>query len=268
MMQLFHNFKRYILILFSFAKNSLAAQLEYRVNFFSGMFVEIGFMFAKLSYVILIYKSNVEINGMSPDFILMFIGTYTIMTGLYMTFYSNFYNISNHIKNGTLDILITKPVSLLFITSFQHIDFAMPIPNIIFGIIMLIIGWKNTGIALSAINVIGFILFIILGVILTYSIFLLPRLLSFWFISSNGVGQICDSIWDFNNMPMGIYNRVLQNIGTFLIPIFLITNLPVMFVKGTSKLYLIWGIIAPFLFLFIVILIWRCALRKYTSTSS
>lgn len=260
--------KRYLSVLCVFGRNSFLTNLEYRTNFFAGIFVEIGFTLAKLTYVFLIYDTNVNINGMTPDYMLIFIGTYVFMTGIYMSFYGNFLNISNQIKTGNLDILITKPVSLLFILSFQNIDFAMPIPCLISGVIMIGVGWIKCGIAVSILNISLFIIFLILGSILTYALFLLPRLLSFWVISNNGISQICDSLWDFNNMPRGIYGRIIQNIGTFIIPIFLITNLPGMIIKEKSIFYMIVGVIAPAIFLWITLKVWKIGIKNYTSASS
>ena len=100
--------KRYLTLIFIFAKNSLAGQLEYRVNFLMSVLVEAGFLVVKLTYVLLIYKTGVNINGMSPDYMLVFIGTYTVMTGIYMSFYTNFWNLTNYIREGTLDIYLTS----------------------------------------------------------------------------------------------------------------------------------------------------------------
>lgn len=269
MYKLVRTIKQYLLLILSFAKNSLAGQLEYRINFFCGIFVETGFMLSKLTYVVLIYSTNTTINGMSPDYILLFIGTYAIMTGIYMAFYPNFCNIANYIKDGTLDVYLTKPVSLLYIITFRYIDFAMPISNLIGGIVMVAIGWSRCGFAVNICNVFMFIGFVILGTILTYAIFLLPRLAAFWTISTNGITQISDSVWDFNNMPMKIYNRVIQEIGCFLFPVFLITNMPGLIIgKAISRNFLIWSIVAPFLLLAITILVWRIAIKRYSSASS
>lgn len=264
-----HNLKRYLILILTFARNSLAAQLEYRVNFIAGFLVETGYMLSKLTYVILIYNTNVTINGMTPDHILVFIGTFAIMTGIYMSFYPNFCSISGYIKDGTLDIYLTKPVSQLFIITFRYIDFAMPIPNLIGGIIMVVIGWNRCGFDFSLYNIIIYLCFIILGTILTYALFLLPRLLAFWVISTNGITQIAEAAWDFNNMPMGIYNRVIQGIGCFLFPIFLITNVPVLAINGDiNTLFFGWAVIAPILLLSIVIFLWRFAIKRYSSASS
>lgn len=264
-----HRLKLYLGLIYSFAKNSLAAQMEYRVNFIAGILVETGFMLAKLTYVLLIYKTNVTINGMTPDYILIFIGTYAIMTGIYMSFYPNLWNISTYVRDGTLDTYLTKPVSQLFLVTFRYLDFAMPIPSLLGGIIMVVIGWNRCEFAVNILNVLCFLLFIILGTVLTYAIFLLPRLLAFWVVSTNGIAQISDAVWDFNNMPMGIYNRVIQGIGSFLFPVFIITNIPGLFIGGKiSKYFLAWAVVAPMIFLTITIYIWKKALKRYSSASS
>jgi ABC-2 type transport system permease protein len=264
-----HKLKLYIGLILSFAKNSLASQMEYRVNFIAGILVETGFMLAKLTYVILIYKTNVTINGMTPDYILMFIGTYAIMTGIFMSFYPNFCNISAYVKDGTLDTYLSKPVSQLFLISFRYLDFAMPIPNLLGGMIMVIIGWNRCKFTVNILNVFCFLLFIFFGSVLTYAIFLLPRLLAFWVVSTSGITQISDAAWDFNNMPMGIYNRVIQGIGSFLFPVFLITNIPGLFIAGKiTKYFLAWAVVAPIIFLTVTIYIWKKALKHYSSASS
>lgn len=269
MKRMWNTVSRYMGLIFTFARNSLAGQLEYRINFFAGIFVEIGFMLAKLTYVALIYSAGVEINGMTPDYILIFIGTFAIMTGLYMSFYPNFCNISGYVREGSLDIYLTKPISSLFLVTFQHIDFAMPIPNIISGIVMVVVGWKRCGFPVTISNIFAFLGCLFFGTILTYAIFLLPRLLAFWTISTNAIIQVSDSVWDFNNMPMRIYNRVIQDIGCFIFPIFLITNMPGLIIgEGVIGSLLVWYVVSPFLMLAITIFVWRLGIKRYSSASS
>ena len=145
----------------------------------------------------------------------------------------------------------------------------MPIPNLLGGIIMVVIAWNRCNFDVNFWNIALFLLFVFTGAILTYAIFLLPRLLAFWVVSTNGISQVSDSLWDFNNMPMGIYNRVIQGIGCFLLPVFLITNVPGLVVGGRVNPWFIgWSLAAPFLFLAIAVFVWRIAIRKYSSASS
>ena len=78
-----------------------------------------------------------------------------------------------------------------------------------------------------------------------------------------------DSSWDFNNLPMGIYNRLIQQIGVFVLPIFVITNFPALFLlKKMDPLYAVWGIVGPFLWFAVTSTLFHRGLKHYQSASS
>lgn len=261
--------KRYSGLLCLFAKYSFMEQLEYRINFISGIAVECGYMLAKLMYVVLIYQVGAKIHGLTPDQMAMFIGTYMMMTGFYMAIYPNLCAIPHHVKEGTMDMLLTKPVNLQFMLTMQRIDFGMPIPNIVCGLILICHGWNQSGLPVTVVTVSGFLLFTVIGIFLTYFLFLIPKLLSFWIVADNGIHQITDAAWDFNNMPMNIYGKRVQMFATFVIPLFLITNFPTLFaMKRLSPAMILWGLAAPVLFYLINKLVWNAAMKRYTSASS
>ena len=58
--------RRYTLLYLLFAKNSLIAQMEFRLNFLLNFMIETAFAFVKLLYIIVIFGAGVNINGMSP----------------------------------------------------------------------------------------------------------------------------------------------------------------------------------------------------------
>jgi len=259
--------KRYAIIYGVFVKNCFAANLEYRFNFAFGIAVEIAFLLAKLVYVVVVYKTDLHVQGIGPDGILMFIGCYTMMTGFYMgLFYNNFTRIPRYITDGTFDLLLTKPVSLQFITTLRYIDLGMPIPNVIAGLVMVVVGWNAAGLPVTVLSVAGFVWFIVSSLFITYSVMLIPQLLSFWFVNTSAVNPIVHSIWDANNMPMHIYAKWIQRIGTFVIPVFLITNFGPMFVHGQiGAAYGVWSVAAPVILFIIARFIWAKAIRNYSS---
>lgn len=261
--------KRYIGLLCLFAKYSFMEQLEYRINFVSGIAVECGYMLAKLMYVVLIYQVGAEIHGMKPDHMVMFIGTYIMMTGFYMSVYPNFCAIPQYVREGTMDMLITKPINLQFMVTLKKIDFGMPIPNVLCGIILICYGWNKSGLPVNPVSVFSFVFFVVSGIFLTYFLFLIPKLFSFWIVADQGIHQITEAVWDFNNMPMNIYGKRVQMFGTFVIPLFLITNYPTLMVMNKLPVYMIlWGIAAPILFFMINRFLWKAAMKQYTSASS
>ena len=70
-------------------------------------------------------------------------------------------------------------------------------------------------------------------------------------------------------MPMTIYNRAIRTIGVFILPVFVITNLAPMYVFGIlPPLYAAYAVIAVPIFLFISVVFWKFAIKKYSSASS
>ncbi|MCD8021839.1 MAG: ABC-2 family transporter protein [Lachnospiraceae bacterium] len=99
--------------------------------------------------------------------------------------------------------------------------------------------------------------------------FLLPYILSFWIISVGGISSISDALWDFNNMPSMIYGKWFRRFGTYILPIFVITNFPGLFLMGELSCFdCIWGAAAPILFFMLSRTLWKRSLVRYSSASS
>lgn len=270
MRQLWVELRKHLIIYRLFVKNSLMAQMEYRFNFIGNMAMETGYLFVKLSYVLVVYRSGVEINGLSPDEILLFIGTFVALTAVYAGLYMiNNFRLREKIKDGELDLLITKPVSLQFMATLRQSDMTIFSVDAIAGAIMVAIAWARLGLPVTIVTVGGYLGLLLISSLVAYSLFLMPQILSFWMMNTSSIAEITDSFWDFNNMPMDIYNRWIIQTGVFVLPIFVISNFPPMFVLGKmTPLYLGWSVVLPLLLLGLVRAFWKKGLRSYSSASS
>jgi len=270
MAELWVELRKHLLIYGLFLKNSLMAQMEYRFNFIGNLAMETGYLLVKLSYVVVVYRSGVTINGLTPDEILLFIGTFVTLTAVYAgLFMLNNFSLRGLIKEGDLDLLLTRPVSVQFMATLRRADLTIFSVDFIAGLVMVSIAWGRLSIPVTLLNVGGYAAFLGISAIVGYCLFLLPQILSFWLMNTSAIAEITDSFWDFNNMPMDIYNRWIQMVGVFILPIFVITNFPPMFVLGKMPpVYLAWAVLAPILLLTAVRLLWQRGLRSYSSASS
>lgn len=261
--------KNYCLLYTIFLKNCLQAQMEYRINFLFSILAESGWVCSHLLYLMVLYNSNIVIYDIKRDSLYLFVGTYLVVTGIYMgMFFTNFYNISEYIRTGQLDLFITKPLSLQFIVTLRYIDFGYPMADFVVGVILILIGWIKMKIVFSALNIFGFLVFIILGTVWVYVLQLLPALLSFWTVKVSGIYSISYAVHDMNKMPRAVYGKLIQRIGTFIYPLFPMANYGTLFVTGKLGTYeLMWGIIGPIIFFILTKLIWNLAVRKYVSVS-
>jgi ABC-2 type transport system permease protein len=270
MVTLFREIKKHLLIYLLFIRNNLMAQMEYRFNFIGNLSMEAGYLCVKLSYVVVVYRSGVNINGLSPDEILLFIGTFVALTAVYAgLFMINNFSLRTKIKDGDLDLLLTKPISLQFMATLRLSDMMIFGVDALAGGIMIAIAWARLGIPVTLFTLGGFLVFFAISSLVAYSLFLLPQILSFWFMNTSAIAEITDSFWDFNSMPMDIYNRTIQQVGVFVLPIFVITNFPPMFLLNKMQpVHQAWSVILPLALLVLVRRLWKKGLTMYSSASS
>jgi ABC-2 type transport system permease protein len=267
MKETFKEIRKHLRVYRLFAKTSLMQQLEYRANFVIGIAAESAWLASKLIYSFIVHRTGTTVGGLSPDEITLFIGTFIILTAIYTgMFMMNFFYIPWRVQTGDLDLMVVKPISTQFHLTMREVDFAIPIPNIIGGFITLGISWSRLGLEAGFVQIMTYACLIISGTVLTYSIFLLPYLLSFWTVKVRAITEIADRMWDFNNMPMQIYGKWMQRVGIFVIPVFVIANFPVMALfDNLPRLYLIWGVVFPLLLFVLVKFVFDFAIKRYSS---
>ena len=257
----------YIKLIFVFMRISLLSQLEYRLNFVSGLAVESAYMCIKLTYLVVVVRTGVNIGTLTPDMVMIFIGTYCFMTGI-LCFFWGISTIPRKALTGSLDMMIVKPGSLMFMLTFGSFDFAMTVPNCTAGAILICAGWSRAGIPVSLSAAGGFLLFMLTGMAITYAFLIVQALLVFWVTSVSGTYDVAFALWDFNNMPMALYTKTVRLIGTFVFPVFLITNWPGLFIlRRLTAVEIVWGIAAPFIILFLTRVMWKRGMKRYTSAN-
>lgn len=268
---MFKSIKKYFYIHCLFFKNCLMSQMEYRFNFFSGILVDMLFLFDKVIYAIIVNALDISINGMKSDEVLLFIGSYSIILSIYCAFFLVNLNITlpNSIKNGDLDILITKPISTQFYVSTSYVEFATMIPDLIGGIIISVVACNRLQLDVTFFEIIGYIFFVFTSVMTIYSIYFFIQLISFYITETSALAGILNSLLDINNIPFRAYGKVFRYILTYVFPVLLFGNIAPLFLLGQlDNLTLIWSILVPIVFFMLGKTGWKNIIRKYTSASS
>ncbi len=262
--------RKHLFLLGVFIKNCLIGYIEYRANFIMEMVSEIAYILLKIVYLFAIFNTKTMINDDSSAIILIIGGNYMILTGIFVGFFmENFFSLSEKIRNGDLDIIIIKPISTLFMVTFRNFQFGAAIPNIIIGTLAFAMGISRMDCSVTLIDVGFYILMMISAVVLTYSVFLLFVTIGFWTDKTDSLTDMLENMWDQNNMPMSIYNKYICRFMIFVVPMFVISNFPILaLMESLSSVYFIWGIIAPVIFFVLSKKFFGMALKKYSSASS
>ncbi|MFC3032911.1 ABC-2 family transporter protein [Pseudoalteromonas fenneropenaei] len=248
-------------------KLNAARQLEYRTNLLLGLLVESGYLVVKLIYAYVVHDTGVHIAGFAPQTLYLFIGTFILMTAFFVSMLQfNIMAFDRLITEGDFDLMLTKPVSTQFLATLRYAETWMVLPNVLVGAGLIAYGWSASGIALSLGNLGLYLLYMVMGVITMYGIFTLPMLLAFKFKHISSFHALVWGLWDFNNLPHRIFPSSLQMLGTFLLPIFLITNYsPLAILSQLTTTEMVWGIIAPILIFTANLFGWKLVAKHYES---
>lgn len=258
---------KHLRVWFMLIRINFMSQMEYRANFVTGMLMEAGYLLAKVMYVVVVYSAGRRIAGFGPDEILVFVGTYVALTGFYAGLLAaNLFQLSGLVRDGSFDMILAKPLNAQFFATLRRSDMGCFLFDFIAGVAMVIIGAVRLGMGFDPLRVLGWAFFTASGAAVGYALWVIPMTFVFRIVRADAIAGLADSFWDFNNVPMVVYGKIGQAIGTFAIPIFVVTNFPALFVLGKlPPLLFAWGFAAPFIFCFLASRLWNAGLKHYAS---
>ncbi|HPU22361.1 MAG TPA: ABC-2 family transporter protein [Thermoclostridium caenicola] len=258
---------RLIKMFFSFRMSN---QMIYRASFWTAFFVDVSLFMIHLAVFQTLFFNVDSINGWSKYQMVFFVGTFTLIDGLEMWLY--FFGVTGipmKIREGKLDIYLTKPVNTLFWLTFENMDIGSAFICIP-GIIMIVTASINLGIRITLWKVLGYILLLILMLLLLYSLMLIIRSLSFFFIKTGALDELEGELISICfRVPGVVFRGITKLILYVLLPYALIATIPTQFftdVLSGGMWLLVLGVVTAFVLL--SRWIWRMGLRRYGSASS
>lgn len=108
--------KKYARIFLVQVKNNFVREAVYRSNFLTMLCVDLIWIFVEFSLFTVIYANTPTLAGWTKEQVFFFLGIFFASDALFTTFFQrNFWNFSDLVNKGELDILLTKPVSPVFL---------------------------------------------------------------------------------------------------------------------------------------------------------
>lgn len=241
--------------------------IEYRLNFINSIISSIAWGGMSLFSVYLLTAKVSSVYGWSRIDLLMLTAVYNIVVGTFHTIFSwNFERFSRIIFLGQLDSVLVKPVDSQFLLSFWFFNYT-GIIRILLGIgvsFVLIDQFYKT---ISFVTILQFVVFMVIGIILLYSIWFLCMPFTIWFSRLSNMVQL---LYTLNGLSRYPKEMVQQGILLFLfLPVFFVVTTPTKILIQNVTVY---DMLATFVFTIVLFFIsrkfWLYALRFYTSASS
>jgi len=210
-----------------------------------------------------------DIAGWSRNEVVILVCTAQVINALYRGIIRpNLGTLSNAIRTGSLDFILLKPINFMFMITFGKFDFSS-LFAIIVPIGFIIRNVRNMNISISFLNVLWYIIFVILGLLLITAIMTIIFSLSFIFTDVSKLEELYYTFMTIFEKPKDIFNKYLAFSFFHIIPLIPIANAPVMllFNKGHISFYLqIITIVS--LFMLLSVLFVKYGIKRYESASS
>jgi ABC-2 type transport system permease protein len=259
--------QRYLKVLRLFWSTALAAEMEYRINFIIAAFSSLGNLVGSIFGLFLFYRTGYTFTGWSWEAALVVLGFFTLLQGFASTFLApNLNQIVRHVREGTLDFVLLKPIRSQFWLSLHTLS-PWGIPDLIVG--LLIIVYAGTKLNLGIDKYLLTIFPLACSVVILYSLWFILGATTIWFVKIYNVTEVLRGFLEAGRYPITSYPAAYRFFFTFVVPVTFLTTVPAQAMLG--QIQFTWllgaGFLAVILF-FISTQFWRFALRFYTSASS
>ena len=261
----------YLRLIRCFVSNSIIRELEFTVNFFLQFLGYLLWFVFTIIFFNIIYSHTQSINGWTIHQTHLLIATNQIIIYLYQAFFAkNMRGFPGLVEKGMLDYFLTKPIDIQFVLSLRYFDIKaillLPIPVLLLGYSIISMNLK-----VSLIQIILFVLFTLLAVILRYLLSFCIMMPAFFLVRISALHAIQNEFLQYAAYPAGIFHGRTRFLFSFMVPVLLVANLPVSFILKTLENQ---NFLAGFAILYIPVLFLvsrKCfgfCLRSYTSASS
>ncbi len=263
------NNMKYIRLYFHFFRINLMKSMAYRGNFFLGMLLVCIESLTTLFTIKIVFNHIGSIAGWSFQDMLVLSGVFMITNSLAWLFYkASIGDLDRLINRGELDMYLVKPVDTQFMISIHNLDIEDGARGIV-GLALIAFGMQGSHVTELFRAIPLFLITLILGQVVIYSISLAVKTVSFKSIQGWATNAIAWRFHELARYPTDIYQGILRILYTFIFPLAFIATVPTKALLGTITLPLIVGSFAAAIGTFTACrCIWKWALRSYTSASS
>jgi ABC-2 type transport system permease protein len=261
--------KRYLVLLWTQLRVSAAQAMAYRANFLVSGVMTFAQIALTLVPLIVLFDQRKQVGDWTaPDMLVVvayFVGVKAILEGVISP---SMQDLVARIRDGSFDYILLKPIDAQAMISASRyepwnlFDFVAAIAIAVYAFIRR--GYAPTGLEIAA----GLGLFVA-GVIAMYSLWIAVAAAAFWIGRLDNLQWLLGAIFDTARWPVQVFPGAWRIVFTFLIPVAIMTTFPAMALLGRLELRTAAATIAgSLLMLLLSRLVWRAAIRSYTSASS
>ncbi len=251
-------------------RNSVIREMSFKANFILWIFVEMLWFSLQLIFVEVLYRQTDHIASWTKWEVVMLMGASHFIQMLFGAFFlSNFVQLSEHIRTGKMDFMLLLPVNTRFLVSLRQVDLGGFI-NAAAGLGIMAYAAHRLHWTPTFGQAVVFVVLCLAGVLIHYSLMTIICSVSFWTVRAQGLVWGYYNLFSLARLPDEAFRGLFKAFFTFAVPMLLVANVPVkwLLARLASPWEIVLLLVASVAALLVSEMVWRFALRHYTSASS
>jgi ABC-2 type transport system permease protein len=248
--------------------------MQYRANFIAGILGLIFWNVINLGLIGILITRFTDLNNWTVWEVVFLYCLWILGHSLYSLFFSHTEKLEDYLIEGTFDQFLLRPASPLTQVLGRELQY-IEIADMLIGLTGISLAYTQLGLDWSGWKWSFFVIAVISGALIELGMNLLIACSAFWTGRSRGTFTIVHQFYGLvHQYPVDIFGNAFRIIVTGLIPVAFMNYYPALFLlnkmhQAGSAWWL--SYISPLVALLlvgVVSVIWRLALRHYTSSGS
>lgn len=262
--------KRFLKLYMTFIAQHFKMLMEYRVDFLTGAFSFLINQAMNIFFISIIFMNIPLLDGWNYQEIIFIYGFSLLPKGLDHLITDNLWKVAYFIvRKGDFDKYLTRPINPLVHVIIETFQFDA-LGELIIGIILVVSSSIKLGVTVTPVTAVLFLVAIIGGTFIFTGIKILCAAFALWIKRSGSILQMLYMSSDFAKYPVTIYNDVIKNIITYIIPFAFTAYYPASFFLGKGNVAFNIGgiIIVAAIIMTIGVSVWNKGISAYESAGS
>jgi ABC-2 type transport system permease protein len=261
---------RYLSIYAALWKTSVTREMSFKGNFILWIVVEVLWFALQLCFIGVLYLQTNSIGTWTQWQVVLLVGASSFIQQTYQAiFLSNCVNLSELVRTGKMDFLLMLPVNTRFVVSLRQVDLGSFV-NGAFAVAVMVYAAGKLGLHPTVAQILGFLALCAVGILIHYSLMFMLAAISFWTVRAQGIVWGYYNLFNIARMPDEAFRGVFKAVFTFVLPVLLVSNVPVRVLAHKLTSPTLWLVLLGMGVVCAVISewFWRLSVRRYTSAST
>jgi len=250
-------------------KASASLAFQYRLEFFVEGGLALFWQAVTLIPLWVVFGKRATVAGWTfPEALLVmgwFVGLKAFLEGAVSP---SLMAVIEHVRKGTLDFVLLKPVDAQLLVSFAKIE-PSRIVDLAGAAAIFVYAFREIGHAPTGLELLAAAAMLVAALLVLYSIAIVVVSIAFVAVRVDNLMFLFQSVFDAARWPSTIFRGFFAVLFTFVLPLALMTTYPALALLGRLSLATALGAaLGAIVFACLARLSWRFSLRRYTSASS